>query len=105
MIASWLLDLTAVALVEDAALSEFAGRVSDSGEGRLDNQGRHRRGRAGTGPHHRAVRALHLARRGGLSGQTAVSHALPVRRARGKEGMRDEIASLIPHPFERERLP
>ena len=34
VIASWLLDLTAVALVKDAALSEFAGRVSDSGEGR-----------------------------------------------------------------------
>jgi 6-phosphogluconate dehydrogenase len=34
VIASWLLDLTATALVKDAALSEFAGRVSDSGEGR-----------------------------------------------------------------------
>jgi 6-phosphogluconate dehydrogenase len=34
VIASWLLDLTAAALVEDAALSEFTGRVSDSGEGR-----------------------------------------------------------------------
>ncbi len=34
VIASWLLDLTAVALVEDANLAKFAGRVSDSGEGR-----------------------------------------------------------------------
>jgi 6-phosphogluconate dehydrogenase len=34
VIASWLLDLTAAALVEDAELKEFAGRVSDSGEGR-----------------------------------------------------------------------
>jgi 6-phosphogluconate dehydrogenase len=34
VIASWLLDLTAAALVKDAALAEFAGRVSDSGEGR-----------------------------------------------------------------------
>ncbi len=34
VIASWLLDLTAAALVKDAELSEFAGRVSDSGEGR-----------------------------------------------------------------------
>lgn len=34
VIASWLLDLTAGALVEDPALSKFAGRVSDSGEGR-----------------------------------------------------------------------
>jgi 6-phosphogluconate dehydrogenase len=34
VIASWLLDLTASALVEDPELSKFAGRVSDSGEGR-----------------------------------------------------------------------
>ncbi len=34
VIASWLLDLTAAAFVKDANLSEFAGRVSDSGEGR-----------------------------------------------------------------------
>jgi 6-phosphogluconate dehydrogenase len=34
VIASWLLDLTAAALVGDPALSKFAGRVSDSGEGR-----------------------------------------------------------------------
>src|SRR5215469_403462 len=34
VIASWLLDLTATALIQDAALSKFAGRVSDSGEGR-----------------------------------------------------------------------
>src|SRR5207253_1401870 len=34
VIASWLLDLTASALVKDPALSEFAGRISDSGEGR-----------------------------------------------------------------------
>ena len=34
VIASWLLDLTASALIKDPALSNFAGRVSDSGEGR-----------------------------------------------------------------------
>jgi len=34
VVASWLLDLTAAALVEDPALSKFTGRVSDSGEGR-----------------------------------------------------------------------
>jgi 6-phosphogluconate dehydrogenase len=34
VIASWLLDLTAAALAKDAALAGFAGRVSDSGEGR-----------------------------------------------------------------------
>jgi 6-phosphogluconate dehydrogenase len=34
VIASWLLDLTASALLEDPALTKFEGRVSDSGEGR-----------------------------------------------------------------------
>jgi 6-phosphogluconate dehydrogenase len=34
VIGSWLLDLTAEALQESPELSEFAGRVSDSGEGR-----------------------------------------------------------------------
>ena len=34
VIASWLLDLTAASLVKDPTLSEFAGHVSDSGEGR-----------------------------------------------------------------------
>jgi 6-phosphogluconate dehydrogenase len=34
VVASWLLDLTASALLEDSGLSKFAGRVSDSGEGR-----------------------------------------------------------------------
>jgi 6-phosphogluconate dehydrogenase len=34
VIASWLLDLTASALVENPTLDGFAGRVSDSGEGR-----------------------------------------------------------------------
>ena len=34
VIASWLLDLTAQALLDDPQLKKFAGRVSDSGEGR-----------------------------------------------------------------------
>jgi 6-phosphogluconate dehydrogenase len=34
VIASWLLDLTAAAFMEDPQLSKFEGRVSDSGEGR-----------------------------------------------------------------------
>ena len=34
MVASWLLDLTAAALQDDPDLDGFAGRVSDSGEGR-----------------------------------------------------------------------
>ena len=34
VIASWLLDLTALALLDSPSLENFTGRVSDSGEGR-----------------------------------------------------------------------
>ena len=34
VVASWLLDLTAAGLTKDPSLAEYAGRVSDSGEGR-----------------------------------------------------------------------
>jgi 6-phosphogluconate dehydrogenase len=34
VISSWLLDLTALALVKDPTMAKFGGRVSDSGEGR-----------------------------------------------------------------------
>jgi 6-phosphogluconate dehydrogenase len=34
VISSWLLDLTAAALADDSGLAQFAGHVSDSGEGR-----------------------------------------------------------------------
>jgi 6-phosphogluconate dehydrogenase len=34
VVTSWLLDLTAIALLEDPQLAEFTGNVSDSGEGR-----------------------------------------------------------------------
>jgi len=38
VVASWLLDLTAAALIDDAELAGFSGRVSDSGEGRWTAQ-------------------------------------------------------------------
>jgi 6-phosphogluconate dehydrogenase len=34
VVASWLLDLTAISLLEQPGLDKFSGRVSDSGEGR-----------------------------------------------------------------------
>ena len=34
VVASWLLDLTAMSLFEQPTLANFSGRVSDSGEGR-----------------------------------------------------------------------
>jgi 6-phosphogluconate dehydrogenase len=38
VISSWLLDLIAIALLQDPSLSKFSGRVSDSGEGRWTMQ-------------------------------------------------------------------
>jgi 6-phosphogluconate dehydrogenase len=34
VVASWLLDLTAISLLDQKAFDKFSGRVSDSGEGR-----------------------------------------------------------------------
>ena len=62
VIGSWLLDLTAAALLESPGLKNYAGRVSDSGEGRWTDRGRNRRRRAGPGSQRRAVRALQFAR-------------------------------------------
>ena len=67
VIASWLLDLTAAALVASPQLDDFSGRVSDSGRGPLDGDRGDRGGRAGADPHRRAVRALRVAGRGGSS--------------------------------------
>jgi 6-phosphogluconate dehydrogenase len=38
VVASWLLDLTAISLLQDPVLSKFSGHVSDSGEGRWTMQ-------------------------------------------------------------------
>ncbi len=86
VIASWLLDLTAAALAEDPDAREVRRPRVGFGRGPLDDQGRDRRGGAGAGAHHRAVRALQLARRGGLPEQAAVGDALRVRRARREAG-------------------
>ena len=80
VIASWLLDLTAISLLDQPDLAKFSGRVSDSGEGRwtllagIDES-------APTpvlsrGP----VPALQLARRSRLRRQASLRHALPIRR-------------------------
>ena len=37
VVGSWLLDLTAEALLKDPGLEDFSGKVSDSGEGRWTN--------------------------------------------------------------------
>ena len=61
------------------------------GRGPLDDQGGHRRGRAGARAHHGALRAFQLARRGGLPGQAAVGDALRVRRPPGETRRASEL--------------
>ena len=85
-IASWLLDLTAAALLAGPELSEFSGRVSDSGEGRWTVMAADRRGRAGAGAQRGPLRAVRLARRGRLRRQAALGDALRVRRPRRAAG-------------------
>ena len=80
VIASWLLDLTATALRRGSRAGEVRRPRVRLRRGPLDDQGRDRRGRAGAGAHHRAVRALQLARRSGLPEQAALGDALRVRR-------------------------
>jgi hypothetical protein len=75
VVASWLLDLTAKAFLASPNLDGFAGKVSDSGEGRGER-------RSGARPcaHGGALRALRVARRGRLSEPGAFRHALGLRR-------------------------
>ena len=85
VVSSWLLDLTARALLEDPELAEFAGRVSDSGEGRWTVKAAIDEGVPAPVLTRGAVRALRLARRGRLCRQDAVRDAPRVRRSRRKE--------------------
>ena len=80
VIASWLLDLTATALIQDPALTKFAGRVSDSGEGRWTIKAAIDEGVPVPVLSVGALRAIQLARRGGFRRQAAFGHALRVRR-------------------------
>ena len=83
VVASWLLDLTAAALLEDPELAGFGGRVSDSGEGRWTVHRRRRGGRPGPRADGGAVRRASVARRGRLRQQGPLGHAQAVRRPRG----------------------
>ena len=51
VVGSWLLDLTAMALIEDPDLSNFTGHVQDSGEGRWTDQAAIEEGGPGRRPY------------------------------------------------------
>ena len=76
VIASWLLDLTAQALIEDPGLSKFAGRVSDSGEGRWTIKAAIDEAVPDAGAHDRALPTFQLARRGRFPEQDPLRNAL-----------------------------
>ena len=91
VIASWLLDLSAAALIQDPQLVAVRRAGVRLRRRPLDHQGGDRRGRSGPRAVLGPLRALQLARRGGLRGQGALRHALPVRRAR-REARRSRIS-------------
>jgi 6-phosphogluconate dehydrogenase len=87
VIGSWLLDLTAAALAADPALTDFQGRVSDSGEGRWTIQAAI--DEAVPMPVLSTARALcasQFARRSRFRQPLAVGDATRIRRPRRKAG-------------------
>ena len=96
VVGSWLLDLTAAALHDSPALEEFAGRVSDSGEGPLDVDRCDRGGRARASPHGGALLALRLAQHGRLRQSVAVRDAQAVRRPRREGGLMPLEVEVLP---------
>jgi hypothetical protein len=80
VVASWLLDLTAIALLESPGPGGLLGPGLRLRRGTLDGNGGDRPGHAGRGADGRALRALQLARRGRFPEQAALGDALSVRR-------------------------
>ena len=81
VVASWLLDLTAAALVDDPQLATFAGRVSDSGEGRWTSLAAIDEGIPAPVLTTVALLPLLVARPSRLRRQDPVGHAQAVRRS------------------------
>ena len=92
VIASWLLDLTAIALLKSPELANFSGRVSDSGEGRWTIMAAIDEGV----PAEVLTASLYerFASRGeaDFGNKLHVGHALRVRRARREESRRVTMA-------------
>ena len=80
VVASWLLDLTAIALIESPDLADYGGRVSDSGEGRWTLLAAIDEGVPVDVLSASVFSALLLPRRCHLRQQAPLRHALPVRR-------------------------
>ena len=92
VVASWLLDLTAISLLEQPTLERYSGRVSDSGEGRWTIVAGIESGAPSPGADRCAVSAFHFARRIRFCVQASVRHAIPVRRTPRKESNKQNEA-------------
>ena len=88
VIGSWLLDLTAASMQESPDLSDFAGRVSDSGEGRWTSIAAIDEGVPAPVLTTALLRALLLARPRRLRRQGALGDAQTVRRPRREAELR-----------------
>ncbi len=88
VISSWLLDLTAQALLRSPELDRFLGTGLRLGRGPLDDPGGDRRGRAGGRIEYGPVRAIRLARHRRLRRPNPLGHAVRLRRPPGKEGLK-----------------
>ena len=100
VISSWLLDLTAEALHETPELDEYAGHVSDSGEGRWTVQAAVEEGVPDAGARRLAVQPVRLPRRGRLR------RPRPLRDAQGlRRPPREEPGAVTepPRPSSRRR--
>ena len=82
VVASWLLDLTAIVAAGGSVAVEVRRPRVRLRRGALDDHGGDRRGGSGAGAHGRALRAFQLARRSGLPEPAALGDALSVRRTR-----------------------
>ena len=99
VVASWLLDLTAIALGGGPVARELQRQRVGFGRGSLDHRGGDRGGRAGRGALRRALRAVPFAPSAHLRREAAVGDALPVRRPPRDEHDAEEILSgTVTHP-------
>ena len=98
VVGSWLLDLTAAALLEDPDLAGYSGRVSDSGEGRWTALAAVEEGVPAYVLTAVALRAVQLAQRGRVRQQAPVGDAKAVRRAR-REDHRLARAEVRPEAY------
>ena len=88
VVASWLLDLTAIALFESPDLANFSGHVSDSGEGRWTMLAAVDESTPAPVLSAALFSRFSFARRRGFRQPAAFRHALPIRRTRGKRRRR-----------------